>query len=98
MTAHAAAGVLALATAVHAQSPPSRPVFGASTDLVYVTVTVQDAHGHIVPDLPAAAFEVREDGQPREIQVFSRGADERVALDVALLLDTSGSMVAELQT
>jgi VWFA-related protein len=93
----AAVGLVALADA-HAQSPPPRPVFGARTDLVYVTVTVQDSHGRIVPDLPASAFEVREDGKPRDIDVFSRGADERVALDVALLLDTSGSMDAELQS
>ncbi len=94
--AAAALGLVALADA-HAQSPPPRPVFGARLELVYVTVTVQDSHGRIVPDLPASAFEVREDGKPRDIEVFSRGADERVALDVALLLDTSGSMDAELQ-
>jgi VWFA-related protein len=94
-----AALLLSVATAAgsRAQSPPPRPVFGARTDLVYVTVTVQDAHGKVVPDLPDSAFEIREDGKPRDIQVFSRGADERVALDVALLLDTSGSMDAELQ-
>jgi len=40
---------------------------------------------------------VREDGFPRPISVFSRAADEGMALDVALLLDTSGSMDAELQ-
>jgi len=88
----------AMAPDAPAPSPPPRAVFGARTDLVYVTVTVQDAHGRIVPDLAATAFEVREDGKPRDIEVFSHGADELVALDVALLLDTSGSMDAELQS
>jgi Mg-chelatase subunit ChlD len=39
-----------------------------------------------------------EDGKPRDIEVFSHGADELVALDVALLLDTNGSMDTELQS
>jgi hypothetical protein len=89
---------VAMVSDAPAQSPAPRPVFGAGLDLVYVTVTVQDPHGRIVPDLPASAFEVREDGKARDVEVFSRGADERVALDVALLLDTSGSMDAELLT
>jgi VWFA-related protein len=91
--------VLALrAAAATAQSPPAPPVFESQLDLVYVTVTVQDRNGRVVPDLPASAFEVREDGKPRPISVFSHPGDEGVALDVALLLDTSGSMTAELQS
>ena len=81
-----------------APSPPPRPVFESRLSLVYVTVTVQDRDGRVVPDLPASAFEVREDGQPRPISVFSHPGDEGVALEVALLLDTSGSMTAELQS
>jgi len=77
-------------------SPPPRPVFAAQLELVYATVTVRDPQGRIVPDLPASAFEVREDGHPREVQVFARGPDQAMALDVALLLDTSGSMEAEM--
>jgi VWFA-related protein len=80
-----------------AQSRPPRAVFESQLDLVYVTVTVLDPAGRVVPDLSASAFEVREDGRPRPIAVFARAADEGVALDVALLLDTSGSMDAELQ-
>ena len=96
-----ALGLLAAAAAAPAPSPsaPSpRPVFESRLSLVYVTVTVQDRAGRVVADLPASAFEVREDGQPRPISVFSRGGDEGLDLDVALLLDTSGSMTSELQS
>jgi VWFA-related protein len=85
-------------------APPSPPpaVFGTSLDLVYVTVTVTDRTGRAVPDLPASAFTVIDEGVSRPIEVFARAADagddERLALDVAVLLDTSGSMAAELQT
>ena len=97
----AAVGLFAGAAA-HAQSPPPRAVFGSRLDLVFVTVTVQAPDGHAVPDLPASSFEVRENGEPRPIEVFSRPGDaedhDRLALDVALLLDTSGSMSAELES
>ena len=97
-----AIGLLATAAAAGAadaprKSPPPRVVFESQLDLVYVTVTVTDPAGKAVADLPDSAFEVREDGRPRPISVLSRGADEGVSLDVALLLDTSGSMDAELQ-
>lgn len=95
-----ALGLFAAAAAAPAPSPPApspRPVFESRLSLVYVTVTVHDPAGRVVADLPASAFEVHEDGQPRPITVFSRGGDEGRDLDVALLLDTSGSMTSELQ-
>jgi VWFA-related protein len=92
--------LVAAPTAV--QSPPPRAVFESRLNLVYVTVTVHDPAGRVVPDLPVSAFEVREDGQPRPISVFSRAgdssADDHLALDVALLLDTSGSMSQDMRT
>jgi len=88
---------VAAATAT-AQAPAPRAVFESRLDLVYVTVTVVDPAGRPVPDLPASAFDVREDGQARTISVFSHPGDEGLDLDVALLLDTSGSMSAELQS
>ncbi|HEU0090615.1 MAG TPA: VWA domain-containing protein [Vicinamibacteria bacterium] len=96
-----ALGLFAAAAAAPAPSPPApspRPVFESRLSLVYVTVTVHDPAGRVVPDLPASAFEVREDGQPRPITVFSRASDEGLDLDVALLLDTSGSMTTELRS
>ncbi len=93
-----ALGLLAATATAQSPAPPAPPVFGSQLDLVYVTVTVLDPAGRVVPDLPASAFEVREDGRPRPVSVFSHPGDEGVALDVALLLDTSGSMTAELQS
>jgi VWFA-related protein len=81
-----------------APPPPARPVFEARLDLVYVTVTVRDARRGTVTGLAPSDFELREDGQRREVEVFSHGTDERVPLDVAVLLDTSGSMSAELES
>ena len=93
-----ALGLLAAAATAQSPAPPAPPVFASRLDLVYVTVTVHDPAGRVVADLPASAFEVREDGRPRPITVFSRGGDEGLDLDVALLLDTSGSMSAELRS
>jgi len=96
-----ALGLFAAAAAAPAPSPPApspRPVFESRLSLVYVTVTVHDPAGRVVPDLSASAFEVREDGQPRPITVFSHASDEGLDLDVALLLDTSGSMTSELRS
>jgi VWFA-related protein len=99
LTATLGAIALALqAAAATAQPRPAPPVFESQLDLVYVTVTVHDPAGRVVADLPASAFDVREDGRPRPITVFSRGGDEGLDLDVALLLDTSGSMTSELQS
>ena len=91
--------LLGVATAADApRAAPPRVVFESQLDLVYVTVTVTDPAGKPVADLPDSAFEIREDGRPRPISVFSRGSDEGMSLDVALLLDTSGSMDAELRS
>jgi Ca-activated chloride channel homolog len=58
-------------------------------DLVMVTVTVQDANGALVIDLPQEAFEVYEDGQRQTVTVFS---SDRVPVGLGVLLDTSDSM------
>jgi VWFA-related protein len=101
-TAAALATIAVLAgTSTLAQSPRPPAVFGSRLNLVYVTVTVTDPDGRPVGDLPESSFEIREDGAPRPVAVFSRAADssadERVGLDVALLLDTSESMSMDLR-
>lgn len=78
-----------------------RPSFSVDLSLVHLTITVRDRQGQLVRDLRPEDFQVFEDGRPQAIQVFARafdpGEDESLALDVGLLLDTSGSMLQELK-
>jgi Ca-activated chloride channel family protein len=98
-----AALVVALAVPLlcAAAERPAAPVFPAHLNEVHLTVTVQDAGGRLMPDLKAEDFEVSENGRPQKIQLFGRaveaGQEDRLALDVGLLLDTSGSMITQLK-
>jgi VWFA-related protein len=69
-----------------AQQPPIRS--GAKTVAVYATVT--DKEGRLVPDLERDAFEVRDDGKPQPLTVFS---NEIQPLSIVMMLDRSGSMM-----
>lgn len=74
-------------------------VFRGGVDLVTFAVTVVDKRGNLVADLAQSDFEILEDGRPQTIQHFARGDAEGVAAarHVGLMLDTSGSMVADLK-
>jgi VWFA-related protein len=76
-------------------------VFSTGVEVVKVTVSVEDEARHTVRDLTAQDFVVREDNKQQKIQVFGRafdtGPDENLALDVAILFDTSESMVSVLK-
>lgn len=65
-------------------------VFRSTIDLVNVTATVVDKNGDPLRGLTKADFTVLEDGKPQEVTFFS--ADEQ-PMSVAIVLDTSGSMV-----
>jgi VWFA-related protein len=65
------AAILLVALELHAQTPPSQPVFRGGTDLVQVDVSVLDGKRHPVRGLTAADFAIFEDGQPRVIQAFT---------------------------
>jgi Ca-activated chloride channel family protein len=67
------------------QQPPFRS--GARTVAVYATVTDKD--GRLVPDLQRDAFEIRDDGKPQSITVFSNDIQP---ITVVMILDRSGSM------
>jgi VWFA-related protein len=67
------------------QQPPIRS--GAKTVAVYATVTEKD--GGLVPDLARDAFEVRDNGKPQPITVFS---NEIQPITIVVMLDRSGSM------
>jgi Ca-activated chloride channel homolog len=58
-------------------------------DVVQVTVTVTDAGGHFIPDIPRSAFKVFEDGVPQTVTYFS---SEDVPLELIVAVDISGSM------
>ncbi len=77
-----------------ANQPPQRAprALRSSIELTAVTVTVRDNQGHLVPDLPADAFTIFEDGEPQTITQY---AHERVPVGVGLLLDTSDSMFGQ---
>jgi len=75
-------------------------VFSAETSLVNVAVTVEDAHGRPMDGLTARDFVVEEDGRRQKIEMCARmgeGGTRSTSLDVALLVDTSDSMLATLR-
>ena len=71
--------------AAHAQQPTFRS--GARTVAVYATVAEKD--GRLVPDLQRELFEIRDNGKPQPITVFS---NEIQPISVVMMLDRSGSM------
>jgi VWFA-related protein len=66
-----------------------RPKYRVSVDTVSLAVSVLDAEGRLVTDLPQDNFQVYEDGVEQQIQFFSRG---ELPLRMVILVDTSGSM------
>lgn len=72
------------------ETPQDAPVvFKSDVSLVRVDVQVVSSTNQIVSGLRREDFEVREQGQVREILNFGR---ENLPLDLVLLLDVSGSM------
>jgi Ca-activated chloride channel family protein len=86
----AAIGVSGVALATPAAQ---QPIFKSGVDLVPLTVTVTDGSGKFVRGLTGDDFTVYEDGVPQPLSFF---ASEDVPVDVALVIDTSASMRADL--
>jgi Ca-activated chloride channel family protein len=84
-----------------AQNPPDSSKqadafrFEVEVNLVNVTATVTDKKGKNVKQLVKDDFELYENGKLQEIAYFS--ADEDAPLSLAILLDTSGSMVDKIE-
>jgi Ca-activated chloride channel homolog len=74
-----------LVTPLPAQQQPFRT--GANTVAVYATVS--DGQGRLVPDLERDHFQIRDNGKPQPITVFS---NEIQPISVVMMLDRSGSM------
>ena len=66
-----------------------RPIFRVDTSLVPLQVSVMDARGKLLTDLPQGAFKVFEDGVEQEIKLFRR---EDVPVSLGIVIDNSGSM------
>jgi VWFA-related protein len=78
-----------LAVAVPRDASAQGRVFKSGVDMVALTVTVTDAKGRCVTGLTADSFAVLENGVQQAVSLF--GSAE-IPVDVALVLDTSGSM------
>jgi Ca-activated chloride channel homolog len=59
------------------------------TDLVTLTLTVQDMYGRYVSGLNKNSFQITDNGEPQEITYFS---DSDAPVSVGILFDISGSM------
>jgi VWFA-related protein len=98
-----AVALLALGATVPArpQATPKTPIFAADLSLVNVSVAVEDRQGQPIPGLTARDFVLTEDGKRRTIELCSSvgqpGGAPAPALDVALLVDTSDSMLETLR-
>jgi Ca-activated chloride channel homolog len=71
------------------ETPGGSPVFRSAVDLVALNVVVTDPREHLVGGLSSSDFAVYEDGVRQDLSFF---AASNVALDLAILLDTSTSM------
>lgn len=68
-------------------------------DLVDLYFTATDSKGNFITDLRQEEISVQEDGAPQAVRSFSSIAGERneVPLNLALMIDNSGSMVEEIE-
>lgn len=71
---------------------PEYEVVRITSNLVMVPVSVTDAQGQPVLGLRPGDFRIEEDGRTQEITQL--GDPEQVPLDIAVLVDVSGSVVA----
>ncbi|MBI4851028.1 MAG: VWA domain-containing protein [Acidobacteria bacterium] len=66
------------------------------TDLVALDVTVTDVKGNYILDLKPEDFEIREDGQLRQLDFFQPSTElKNTSLSLVLALDLSGSLSIE---
>src|SRR4051794_168280 len=82
-----------LNTAGSAAADDSADRFRSGVDLVTLNVVVTDSQQRAIAHLPQDAFEVYEDNVPQAVTYF---APEVAPLDLAVLIDTSSSMVSSM--
>jgi len=89
-TLFSAFGLLLPAHAQDQEQPGKAPsVIRVDVNLVMVDATVKTKAGQIMANLKKEDFELREDGVPQKIDIFSR---DELPLSVALVLDLSDSI------
>ena len=76
-------------------APEELDVVRVTSNLIAVPVSVTDASGQPVLGLTANQFRIEEDG--RSQQIAQLGDPEQVPLDIALLIDVSGSVEARFE-
>ena len=76
------------------EGPPPTQIFRSETDLVTLTATVTDTAGKHVANLQKRDFAVFEDGVRQEVAFF--GSGDVTPVSIAIVVDTSGSMVDKL--
>lgn len=86
-----ALGIFSICLAFGAMSAGVAAQFASGVNLVEVYATVLNDKGEPVPNLPAEAFVVKEDGVPQPVQVFSAG---ELPLALAIAVDRSFSVPA----
>jgi Ca-activated chloride channel homolog len=86
--------VVALALAGAARVDAQSATFTSRVDLVPLTVTVTDTAGKYVTGLTGDDFSVLEDGVRQPLSFFAKDVD--VPVDLAIVLDMSDSMRADL--
>lgn len=74
-----------------ARDPSDQPV-KVKTDLVTMTLTVQDLYGRYVSGLKKQAFRIFDNNQEQEITFFS---DADAPISIGIVFDVSGSMSGE---
>ncbi len=80
---------------LHAQEPVGATTFKAKVELVRVSAIVRDRKGRFISNLSARDFEVLDGGESRRISDFQQ---DYPAVSVALLIDVSGSMEAQMDS
>ena len=67
--------------------------FKVDVRMIEVYAAVSDSHGRAMTNLHSDDFHVLEDNRPQQIRVFE---PQSSAMTIALLVDTTGSMAADL--
>ncbi|WP_263417371.1 VWA domain-containing protein [Terriglobus albidus] len=83
--------VLVLGLGLPALSQQEQPEFRLQVNsrLISTTLTVRDANGKLVTNLPQTAFHIKEDGIDQTVRYYA--SQRELPLSIALIVDASGS-------